>query len=144
MFAVDSLRYESNTPCPHHPSNRVRYRANHKCVPCALEGGTKSNLRARAKCKLECLEAYGGACCARCDETNIDVLTIEHKHNDGTADRVALTGKAAGGGRFYQVLRAAGFPNKDRYAVLCRNCNHRAYLEHRQRQREALWASWRA
>jgi hypothetical protein len=62
--------------------------------------------------------AYG-ECCACCGETERVFLTLDHIFNDGAAER----GPGAGGGRAtYHLVRRLGFP-KDRYQLLCRNCN---------------------
>jgi hypothetical protein len=65
--------------------------------------------------------AYGGAC-ACCGEDNIDFLTLDHVNGDGKADREARK-MDGGGASFYAWLKARNFPDKDRYQVLCANCN---------------------
>lgn len=82
------------------------------------------------KLKFEVLKAYGGKCIC-CGETQPYFLTIDHVYNDGASDR-----KINGSGRrFYHYLKRLGFP-KDRYQILCYNCNNAkrilGYCPHRQ------------
>jgi hypothetical protein len=76
----------------------------------------------KARLKYETLLAYGGIRCACCGETNIHFLSLDHVHNDGFKDRPVINGrrKQLMG---YNVLRKQNFPNKDRFQVLCMNCN---------------------
>ncbi len=67
--------------------------------------------------KVEVAAAYGGKC-ECCGETHIEFLTIDHTDGGGAAHRRA-TGK---GRRIYADLKAQGFP-RDRYRLLCLNCN---------------------
>jgi hypothetical protein len=66
---------------------------------------------------MEMLAAYGG-CCVRCGMDNPLVLDIDHINDDGAAER--KTG--VHGWQLYRKLRRAGYP-RDRYQLLCRNCN---------------------
>ncbi len=81
--------------------------------------------RVAARCKkyiqrlrLQVLTAYGGKCVC-CGEDNNEFLAIDHPENDGRIDRVerGLTGR-----QMYLHLIRADFP-KDRYRILCHNCN---------------------
>lgn len=76
----------------------------------------------RRKClralRLETIAAYGGQCVC-CGEKHWQFLCIDHVNNDGAEERRA-TGKRSID--FYRTLRAKGFP-KDRYQLLCHNCN---------------------
>lgn len=58
--------------------------------------------------------------CSCCGEMELLFLTIDHINNDGAEDR-KKTGSGAG---FYRYLKRNNFPNKDKYQVLCFNCNH--------------------
>lgn len=69
------------------------------------------------KIRLELLAAYGGFCTC-CGETEWKFLTLEHLAGDGKAHR-----KAAGGARnSWKDLKNRGWP-KDKYTLLCWNCN---------------------
>ena len=69
------------------------------------------------KIKRETVEAYGGKCFC-CSESNPAFLTIDHIHRDGRLDRQnGLVGQ-----KLYQHLRRNNYP-KERYRVLCYNCN---------------------
>ena len=60
---------------------------------------------------------YGGKC-ECCGETMIEFLCIDHRHGDGRADREqGLAGRAM----CLHLIRN-GFP-RDRYRLLCHNCN---------------------
>jgi hypothetical protein len=75
--------------------------------------------------KRETFQAYGGAKCSCCGEPELWVLELDHKNNDGSKERAALRQKGlhTGGYSFYSYLKSRGYPNKDRYKVLCSNCN---------------------
>jgi hypothetical protein len=78
--------------------------------------------------KRECLEAYGGACCTCCGETRLYFLTLDHVNGDGAEDRKQFFSKGSRAdsrprGNQYQALKSRGYPDKDRYQVLCWNCN---------------------
>lgn len=87
---------------------------------CRTCDGTRIAHRARMR-KAETMLAYGGAC-ACCGEDNLDFLTIDHVGGDGAADRKDR-GHTGGGATFYTWLKARGYPDRDRYQVLCANCN---------------------
>ena len=72
--------------------------------------------------KIECFEAYGGAKCACCGEPELSVLCLDHIYNDGAAHRRELK-RVSGSHVFYRHLKSLGFPDRDRYQVLCANCN---------------------
>jgi hypothetical protein len=69
--------------------------------------------------RRQVLEAYGG-CCQCCGESGQDFLTIDHIHNDGAYERQVL--KLRAGSKLNLWLKRNGFP-KDRYQLLCYNCN---------------------
>lgn len=66
------------------------------------------------------MEAYGGAC-ACCGETYLLFLTLDHRKGDGATHRKQSPGHSGAG--LYHYLRKRGWPSKDRYQVLCSNCN---------------------
>jgi hypothetical protein len=55
--------------------------------------------------------------CADCSESDLTVLTIDHKNNDGSKHRETI----GTGTQFYKWLRQMGYP--EGYQVLCFNCN---------------------
>lgn len=61
------------------------------------------------------IDAYGGKC-ECCGETRREFLTVEHRKGDGHAHRAKF-----GQNVFWDIARQ-GFP-KDKYGVLCMNCN---------------------
>lgn len=72
------------------------------------------------KRKLRVLEHYsqnGIPECAKCKETNVDVLAIDHINNGGTKERQI----AGTGNEFYRWLERNSYPNG--FQVLCFNCN---------------------
>lgn len=71
------------------------------------------------KLRTETFEAYGGAHCNCCGESERRFLTIDHINNDGAAERREMNNR--GGYAFYARLRTRGFPVG--YQVLCFNCN---------------------
>ena len=83
--------------------------------------------------RLEAIAAYGGQC-ACCGEVRQEFLTIDHINGGGNKHRKALNGSSV-----FDALKREGFP-KDRYRLLCYNCNcalaHRGYCPH-ERERVA-------
>lgn len=74
-------------------------------------------VRYNQRLRAQILENYGGKC-ACCGETQPEFLAIDHIFNDGAKCR-----KEHGSGRrFYVWLKRNGFP-KDRFQLLCHNCN---------------------
>lgn len=63
------------------------------------------------------IKAYGG-CCVCCGEYRQAFLTIDHIFRDGKIDRQNI----GSGYVFYRHLEKLGYP-KDRYRLLCMNCN---------------------
>ncbi len=64
------------------------------------------------------IAAYGGAC-ACCREDRVEFLALDHIDGGGAEHRR----RASRGGRaVYREVRAAGFP-KDKFRLLCHNCN---------------------
>lgn len=70
----------------------------------------------RRKIKLEMIAAYGGACVC-CGESNPGFLTVDHIAQDGHLER-----SIGGGCHLYGRLKKMGWP-RDRYQLLCYNCN---------------------
>lgn len=91
--------------------------------------------RARDKLKEETIAAYGGKC-VLCGESDPVVLVIDHINDDGKIERELYGISARGGHKHYARLKKAGWP-KDRFQLLCHNCNARKEYN---RRREALYA----
>lgn len=68
--------------------------------------------------RLQVITAYGGQC-ECCGEPAIEFLVVDHRLNDGNAERA--NGLRAGRPLYLHLIRK-GFP-KDRYRILCHNCN---------------------
>jgi hypothetical protein len=64
-------------------------------------------------------DAYGGPKCARCGETDQDVLQIDHIDGGGRQHLKEI------GQNIYAWLHKQGFPPG--YQVLCANCNTKKY-----------------
>jgi hypothetical protein len=71
---------------------------------------------------MEVVVAYGGKCSC-CGEKEKRFLQVDHINSDGGPERAA--GIATG--NLYRRLKRLGFP-RDRYQLLCANCNHGRYL----------------
>jgi hypothetical protein len=67
--------------------------------------------------RAEMIGAYGG-CCSCCGEREPIFLDLDHVHNDGKADRA----EKGNGQRLLVWLKLNGWP-RDRYQLLCSNCN---------------------
>lgn len=75
----------------------------------------------RAETRREFIEAYGGKCqCSGgCDVTEPDFLSLDHIFRDGARHRRST---GVRGYAMYRLLKAQGWP-RDRYRLLCHNCN---------------------
>lgn len=104
---ADRKRRYAEDPGKYHARNRAYYQG-HKAQ--FLAQGRK--LRERV------LDEYGRRC-ACCGETTPEFLGIDHIYNDGEAHRRELKGY---GRSIYRWLAINGFP-KDRFQLLCHNCN---------------------
>ncbi len=67
--------------------------------------------------KLEVIQAYGGKCVV-CEETHWEFLTIDHINGGGNQHR----NNNGGSSGVYKLLKKQGWP-KDKYRLLCINCN---------------------
>ena len=79
---------------------------------------------ARKQLKKECFTAYNRGrppVCVCCGEAMLNFLTLDHIFNDGFKDR-KREGKTTGILQ-YEKLKRQGYPNKERFQVLCYNCN---------------------
>lgn len=81
--------------------------------------------RSLEKLKVDTFNTYGGARCSCCGETELWILCLDHVNNDGWEERQRLSN--TGGYKFYRYLKSLGYPDKDRYRVLCANCNFSIY-----------------
>ncbi len=89
------------------------------------------NRRYIRKLKLECFTIYGGAFCRRCGkyhdvEPDLNDLELHHIEGGGNVDRDEKLGlglSSPGGYRFYVKLRALGWPDKDKFEVICVDCH---------------------
>ena len=86
-------------------------------------------IRTAAKRKRECLEAYGGAKCAHCGFMDIRALQIDHVNGGGTKESIE---KGYHRAETYRYLRRNGYPDKDKYQVLCANCNLIKRIENKE------------
>jgi hypothetical protein len=72
------------------------------------------------KIRREVINALGGKC-ACCGEMEFQFLAIDHIHGGGSKEKAAL--KKRGTGSFFPAyVKSLGCP-KDKYRVLCHNCN---------------------
>jgi hypothetical protein len=72
----------------------------------------------RRKTKIQTFTVYGGCRCVSCGIEDLDVLSVDHIDGGGNKHR-----KEVGGGHeFYCYLRKNNFPDKDKYQILCMNC----------------------
>lgn len=111
------------------PIQAFNWSTSHKrvtCSSCKLKS-YRDKLRGRV------IEAYGGKC-ACCGELAREFLTIDHIGNWGHIDRDNAGVNKKTGTWLYREVERLKFP-KDRYALLCYNCNcsigHYGYCPHR-------------
>jgi len=76
----------------------------------------------RDKQKRDAFNAYGGAKCSCCGESELDFLAIDHINGGGTKHRKELKG---GGTQVYVWLKKNNYPED--FRVLCHNCNWGMY-----------------
>lgn len=74
------------------------------------------NRNFRAMLKKTVFDKYGSNC-VQCGESDLDVLCIDHIHNDGRDDRIRFDCSLA----FFKHLDRNTI--SDRYQILCYNCN---------------------
>ena len=75
-----------------------------------------------SRIKLEILSYYGDCTCACCGETRIEFLALDHINGGGNIDRKNRI-KTGGTQNTYEHLYKLGKPDKEKYRVLCHNCN---------------------
>jgi hypothetical protein len=85
------------------------------------DGLRKGNRERREEILKELVEAYGGKCQC-CGEDTLLFMTIDHIFNDGANHRRKLGIPGKSGIHIYRELKRLGYP-KDRYRLLCFNCN---------------------
>jgi len=76
--------------------------------------------------KIEGIKEYGSKCVC-CGEHRQNFLTIDHVNNDGACERRELNRSRGNkqkytGKKLWALLKSLGYP-KDRYRLLCFNCN---------------------
>lgn len=84
----------------------------------------EKNNRYENKLKFETFSTYSNGSiphCKVCGKTNLQSLCLDHIYGGGTKDRKKLN--LGGGVVWYRKLRKLGYPDKDKYQVLCHTCN---------------------
>ena len=84
--------------------------------------------KSRVKVRLDMIKEYGGKCC-HCGIDDIDVLDIDHIHNNGSEQRK----NGLYGYNLYRLLKKTNWP-KDDFQLLCKNCNWKKELKRRREQ----------
>lgn len=105
-------------------NDRIYWQAK-KQDPEFMEGNRKRGREFWQKLRREVMDAYGGAICACCGETECKFLSIDHVFNDGADHRRSITqnegnGKGASTAT-WTWLKRNGYPAG--FQVLCMNCN---------------------
>lgn len=91
----------------------------------------------RDKLKLEMIVAYGGSC-QICNEDDPIVLVLDHIDDDAHVEKELYGDNARGGHKHYGRLKAEGWP-KERFQLLCHNCN---YKKEFHRRRDGIFERW--
>jgi hypothetical protein len=63
-----------------------------------------------------------GRVCVWCGERHIEFLSIDHINDDGNIHRKNISHNGGNQQKMYRDIISEGFP-KDRYQILCYNCN---------------------
>lgn len=148
LFDEWASRYPAEYPCGHARTEENSYKnskVGYRCKTCTLkksdeikkklvstpEGRKKYNdynnqqtKKYNKQLRAQMISAYGGKC-ECCGESEPTFLTLEHKNGGGNAERRLYGGgknSGSGGQRILLRLRREGWP-KDKYTVLCANCN---------------------
>ncbi len=107
--------------------NRVKF--NKYSMDRYLENPKKRNAiikKYRHKLRFDIINNYGGMC-VECGIADLEVLDIDHIHNNGAEHRR----NGFHGYNLYMLLKREGCPKED-YQVLCRNCNWKKELKRRR------------
>lgn len=95
----------------------------HSCNCVKGEYTDNENGEYNKKLKQEVINAYGGRC-ACCGMAEMNKLTLDHRDGGGNKHRKSLSPSGISNGTaLYQYLRKNGYPDTDKYQVLCWNCN---------------------
>lgn len=122
-----------------HPGRKLasgrKYRQNN------LEKSREASRNVDFAMKESAINMYsnGTQMCAQpgCGQCDIDVLVIDHIHNDGNVQRE--TRHPMGGSTLYRWLRQHDYP--EGFQVLCCNCNLKKHLEFNRATRAARIAA---
>lgn len=95
------------------------------CDECVIVPRT-SSAQWKQRNRQQVYEAYGGAFCACCGESEPRFLTLDHIANDGAEHRKAV--RASGPAHMYTWLIKNNFPPG--FQVLCWNCNLGKHFNH--------------
>lgn len=93
--------------------------------------------KSRDRLKLEMVAAYGGECIA-CGIDDPVVLCLDHINDDAFVEKEQFGLNHRGGYVHYMRLRAEGWP-KDRFQLMCYNCNARKEHERRRADLTKRW-----
>lgn len=103
---------------------------NKEKISLYMKGYRKKNLeklrnydKARIRALKENVVNHYGGKCACCGETILEFLSLDHINGDGARERRELFGsRSAGGWSIYRLIIKNNYP-KNRYQILCMNCN---------------------
>jgi|SRR5215469_128941 len=90
--------------------------------------------RYRDALKAEMIAEYGGVC-VLCGHSNPAALCLDHINDDAEIEREYFKDGSRGGGKLWAKLKREGWP-KDRFQLLCYNCN--AVKEHARRRQDVI------
>jgi hypothetical protein len=144
------------------PDELFRYPHSSYCNPCANEyarqyyhrrvkpkkGVSTKKSRDRSeewrrhasRITVEAIMAYGGKCYC-CGYDDFRFLTLDHANNDGMEHRRELN--SPGGVRFYEKLKALGWPQDRGIRVACFNCNCGRGHGECPHTSQGSWLEWR-
>lgn len=122
---------------------KVRYRENldiykqrQKLKYASDPAATKERVSSyNMRLRIEAFNAYGGPTC-KCGETRLGALTIDHISQNGALHRKEI---GRGGDKLCRWLKKNNYPPG--FAVLCMNCNFRAYhaIKKLSQTNDAIW-----
>jgi hypothetical protein len=138
ILPKQTKRYQNYSRKPKMPwTDKVKQAQWQKDHP---ENSRRNGQKYRDTLKADMVNAYGGKC-LHCGIDDIEVLVLDHIFDDAQEDRAK--NNHSGGVHMYAKLRKLGWP-KDKYQLLCHNCNYKKELNRRRSLRKPHYAVHRS
>lgn len=116
-------------------TKKFKFGLDARCNECHNKYAKKNHKPHRTKFRLDILTAYsnGKLVCDCCGEKHYEFLTLDHTLGNGNIERRTISQFT-----LFAKLRRENYPNKNKYRVLCMNCNFsygiRGYCPHQKKK----------